>query len=296
MKEPSVNIYCIGHGRDLPVAKFSKNHNSLCKGHLGTMMFCNDCLKEISDKIFKKCNNFLLATIQMCNSFWLPFNYKAYESLYNFDQTTLKDYNKVIQYCTFLRETEVPVEAWDNLTGNNYITNSLAKEINQSDLNLVDLVERLEEKWTRGLNLDDYLFLEERFNIYTNGETLSPAMLTTVKYLCQAELDVKKLKECNSEQKEIDMAEKRVMNYYKILKLDDFKFKESKTDMEKLIEDWAFYQEEKEPLDWVAENLEDINGFRADNDEIMRAVANKVVGTKDYPLLSLEDVKKNDKK
>ena len=129
-----------------------------------------------------------------------------------------------------------------------------------------------------------------------NGETPSPAMKTIIKYLCNAELDVKILKESNAEQKEITVAEKRVMNYYSTLNLDNFKTNASKSEMDKLLETWAFYQEEKEPLDWVDENLEDICKFREDNDEILRAVGNKCANLKDYPTLTMDDIKSKKKK
>ena len=87
------------------------------------------------------------------------------------------------------------------------------------------------------------------------------------------------------------------MNYYKMLKLDNFKSNATKSDIDKLIETWAFYQENKEPLDWVDEHLEDISHFREDNDEIMRAIGNKCLDMKNYPSLSMDDVgKKKSKK
>ena len=82
------------------------------------------------------------------------------------------------------------------------------------------------------------------------------------------------------------------MEYYKKLKLDDFKFDEKKTDVEKLIEDWAYTEENIEPLDWADEHLDDICHFRSDNDDIMRCIAKKVLGSKEYPDLNFEDLQK----
>jgi hypothetical protein len=116
--------------------------------------------------------------------------------------------------------------------------------------------------------------------------------------LCQAELDVRKLKNNNADINEITKAEKRVTDYYVKLKLDDFKFNKSKSEQEKLIEQWANITENMEPIEWEDENLKDRLGIDEDYDDIMRAMSNKIVGTKEYPTLTLEDAvkEKNNKK
>jgi len=86
------------------------------------------------------------------------------------------------------------------------------------------------------------------------------------------------------------------MDYYKILGLDNFKLKENKTYMEKNIENDFFIMEEMEPLEWEDKNLNNRLGIDEDYEDIMRATLNKVANSKDYPDLSLEDVKKRNKK
>ena len=154
----------------------------------------------------------------------------------------------------------------------------------------VEILQLLEQNWGAQENVNDYVFLEERFNEYTRGQELTPAAKNTFRYLCLAELEVKKTKADG--EKDSKVAEEKVMKYYKSLKLDNFSFSGDKPLHQKLIEDWAVTEEQKEPLDWVDERLEDICGFREDNDEIMRCIGNKVLGSRSYPQLELEDVKK----
>lgn len=293
-----LEIYCAGCDRPQPVKNFYINHNSLCDTRDHLMLYCKDCCKKISDKIFEQHKNYEFATIQMCNTFYMPFNIDACRKLNEKESQceNIKNFNRVYEYGTCLREANVTKDEWDNLIGNN----NIALHIIKSGLNIEngdeELFDNLELEWGKGKTLSDYLFLEQKYQTYMNGETPSPAMKTIIKYLCNAELDVKILKESNAEQKEITVAEKRVMNYYSTLNLDNFKTNASKSEMDKLLETWAFYQEEKEPLDWVDENLEDICKFREDNDEILRAVGNKCANLKDYPTLTMDDIKSKKKK
>lgn len=302
-------IYCYACGRMEKNDKFYMNYSDFEKQyHYGRCLMCKSKSKEISQQIMKKYSNYQLALIELCNIFHLPYIPEVGQKLEEYDKSPVnvneRDINHYFNYMKFATDSKEnggcgytsddPI--WSNFTYNSWIKTyilKIAKGRNEGD---EELFFELEKTWGRQDKLDDYLWLEERFHIYSDGETLTPAMSNTLHYLCLAELDVNKLRNDKADQKEITTAEKRVADYYQRLGMDGFKFNKNKSEEEKLIEDWAKIEEEIEPLDWIDDKLEDICHFRSDNDEIMRCLGNKVVGNRDYPTLSLEDISERKKK
>ncbi len=293
-------IQCL-HCRQLVDEKeFYPNYNKYLK--YGKMPFCKKCSKEIVDSIFKECNGFEMGLRNICSLFNIPYLNEAMLKLKEIKDNSLKprEIDYIFQYSKIIRDMDIPKEYWSDLSGNNFTNKRLIKD---KDLRCTDedmnLLQRLEQDWGEQYNtLDEYLMLEEKFYLYSKGESLTPAMITILRYLCSAELDAYKLKKTKAPQKEIETAEKRVSEYYKKLKLDEFKFKNQKTEFEKTLEDFAYVHEKVEPLTWEGENahlLKDRMGFDKDYDDIMRSMGNKVIGSKDYPKLTFEDVNRERK-
>ena len=112
-------------------------------------------------------------------------------------------------------------------------------------------------------------------------------MENTIRYLCLAELDVKKARS-NKEIKDKDLKtlEDKVMGYYKSLKLDNFQFNDAKSAGERILEQWSFKEEKTHPVEvFDKEFADDMCSIREDNDDLMRAMRNLVAGTRDYPEL-----------
>lgn len=301
--------YCVGCGRYRDKKDFSLNYNKyLQKYNDGRMLYCKSCTKEISQDIMsgywdsyrnkddKVAYEFGIRAI--CTFFTMPYVGEVMEKVRDKEMNSVKDkdWNYVYQYGTAFKELNLPHEYWSELSGNAYLPIDLlnvAKPTTDGDLSLFN---GLEKDWGAQDSLNDYLFLEEKFKEYTSGEILNATMTNLVRYLCQAELNVRKLKSKKAEQKEINLAEKRVTDYYTKLKLDNFKFNKAKSDQEKLIEDWAFIHENKDPIEWEDENLTDRLGIEEDYDDMQRANANKVAGTKDYPNITLDDIMNKKKK
>ena len=302
-------IYCYACGRMEKNDKFYMNYSDFEKQyHYGRCLMCKSKSKEISQQIMKKYSNYQLALIELCNIFHLPYIPEVGQKLEEYDKSPVnvneRDINHYFNYMKFATDSKEnggcgytsddPI--WSNFTYNSWIKTyilKIAKGRNEGD---EELFFELEKTWGRQDKLDDYLWLEERFYIYSDGETLTPAMSNTLHYLCLAELDVNKLRNDKADQKEITTAEKRVADYYDKLKLSDFKFNKAKSLQEKLIENWAVIEETKEPIEWEDENLKDRLGIDEDYDNIVRSLGNKICGTKDYPNLSLEDIKNFTKK
>jgi hypothetical protein len=310
-------IYCYACGRMEDIDKFYPNYSSFEKEyHYGRCLMCKPKAKEISQQIIKKYSNYQLGIIEMCSIFHLPYLPDVAKKLEEYDKNPInvveRDINRYFQYMKFANDSvdkggcgysfDNPV--WSNFSYNSWIKLYLLKVAKGTKELDDDTFVELEQEWGKQEKLDDYLWLEERFHLYTDGEVLTPAMSNTVRYLCLAELDVNKLRNSKAEFKDKDLqdaitkAEKRVSDYYDKLKLSDFKFNKAKSDAEKLIENWAYIEENYSPIEWEDENniLKDRLGINEDYDDIMRSLGNKVLGMTQYPSLNAEDVKKKEKK
>lgn len=302
-------LMCISCSRTSPIKDFYLNYNEIHeKYNYGRMYHCKSCCKEISQTIMNNYWNqtrnrddklsFSLGVRAVCSFFHMPYLNEAMVKLMESLTTKSKerDINYVYQYMAVLEELEIPNKYWNDLSGNSFLPLDLLNNVALTANGDRELFVSLETNWGKQDTLEDYLFLEKKFKDYTDGESLNATMTNMIRYLCEAELDVNKLKDSKANIGDISKAEKRVTDYYSKLKLDDFKFNKQKTLIEKSMEEWAYKFEQTEPLDWVDEHMDDICHFREDNDEIARSIANKVIGNKDYPKLTLEDVKKSKKK
>lgn len=281
---------CVWCGRMKQTTKdFHPNYSLYANGR---MLYCKECGKEISKDIYNQNAHFETFVRNLCIIFHMPYFTKAKDIFYEKINkgTTERRIDYVLQYLIVLKELNTPESYWSDLSGNTYHGLDILKSAKPTSEGDVELLQSLEKDWGPQDNLSDYVFLEDHFNEYTAGQELTPAALNTFRYLCLAELEVKKAKATGD--KDSKVAEDKVMKYYKTLKLDNFSFSGDKPLYQKLIEDWAVIEETKEPLDWVDERLEDICGFKADNEDIMRCIGNKVLGSRNYPQLDIEDIKK----
>lgn len=299
-------IYCIGCEKFVATNRFYRNNNKYHK--YNTHYYCKDCTKSISKEIMALyCNQnskndrkaYELAIRHICSFFDMPYIYEVYATMVDddFSDTRKKDWDYLYQYGKRMKELGYDKEIyWNYLSGNSFLGLEVIKDkdTKPNTSGDADLFVRLEKDWGKQECLDDYLWLEEKFNQYVTGENLTTSMTVMVRYLCQAELDVIKLKNKKVDQNEVSKAEKRVTDYFSKLKLDDFKFDKAKSEEDKLIETFAFNHENIEPLDWEDENLKDRLGIDRDYEDIMRSLGNKVVGTKDYPNIT-EFIEKENK-
>ena len=301
----SDKIYCFKCERFLGPKEFYDNYSEL-HAPKHKAYYCKECSKKLSQKIMNKYSNYQSGLIELTSVFDLPYIEEVGKLLEDYVRNSssidVENFNHYHQYMSFATkpkenggagiERNNPI--WNDFTGNNYIKFNLVKVGYTNAKNDDELFEYLQNKYGHQDSLKDYLFLEEKYQLYSQGEKLSPFMENTLLYLVEDELTVKKLKDHKADQKEITIAEKRVMDYYDKLKISDFMFDKNKTKETLLIESWAATMEEKEPVEWEDENLVDRLGIDKDYDDIVRSLANKVLGSKDYPLDS-EDIKPKNK-
>lgn len=281
------NLPCVGCGRMIKTTEFHPNFNKYHK--YKRMYYCKECGAEITEDLFKSNASFELATRNMTALMDLPFSYDAMNILK--EETEKKNGERridyVFNYMKALKQINVPEEYWNDLSTLSFPGLDVLKVAKPTSDGDVELMQGLEKDWGKQDNIRDYLFLEEKYEKYTKGENIPESMETTIRYLCLAELDVKKARD-NKEIKDKDLKvlEDKVMSYYKSLKLDNFQFNDNKAVGERILEQWIAKEEQTHPIEVFDETFaEDMCKLREDNDDLMRAMRNLVAGTRDYPEL-----------
>lgn len=281
------NLPCVGCGRMIKTTEFHPNFNKYHK--YKRMYYCKECCAEITEDLFKSNASFELATRNMTALMDLPFSYDAMNILK--EETEKKNGERridyVFNYMKALKQINVPEEYWNDLSTLSFPGLDVLKVAKPTSDGDVELMQGLEKDWGKQDNIRDYLFLEEKYEKYTKGEKIPESMETTIRYLCLAELDVKKARD-NKEIKDKDLKvlEDKVMSYYKSLKLDNFQFNDNKAVGERILEQWIAKEEQTHPIEVFDETFaEDMCKLREDNDDLMRAMRNLVAGTRDYPEL-----------
>ncbi|MBQ0143399.1 MAG: hypothetical protein KBT06_11520 [Prevotellaceae bacterium] len=280
MATTETKVFCNSCERFLEPKEFYPNYNRFHTKKL--MHYCKDCSKEIADEIFTLNSNHEVCVRNMCNIFHMPFYYEAMEI---FDDKINKgiqtrDVNYVFKYLQSLKEMNCPPEAWNDLSTGSLFGVDILKIAHPTADGDVNLLQSLEDDWGKR-TLKEYHWLEKKFAEYSKGEDLSVSMRNTMRYLCLAELEVKKLKDNNEDSKS---AEERVMKYYKSLKLDNFQLKEGKSVGERTLEKWTAIEETTHPAEVAPELFkDDICGLKKEYHEMLRCVRNAKDGAEIFP-------------
>lgn len=282
-------LYCCGCGRLLDNKEFYENYEP---HHLYSRMhYCKDCCKTISADIMSKNANFELCTRNMCIFFDVPFTYEAMEQfkLRVNSGTKDRDVSYLFNYLKALDEVGVPKEYWQDLSGASFFGIDLLKVAKPTSEGDIELLEYLRKSWGKQDKIEDYLWLEDEYFQYAQGAELTPAAVNTLRYLCLTELSIKNGKDKGEDTTKL---EDKVLKYLKTLGLDSFNVSGDRPKWKETIEDFAYIYEHESPIEWAETKAEDICRFREDNNEIMRCIGNKVLGSKQYPEITLEDLER----
>jgi hypothetical protein len=293
----------------MPVKEFLYNYNFIHEEYnYGRMHFCKQCCKDISLKIMRKYwkvetnrtdkISYALGIRAICSFFHMPYVEKVMSKVRDeeINATRDKEWSYVYQYSRALAELEIPHEYWNDLSGNSFLATDLLKVASPTGEGDRDLFDGLQKDWGADYDrLEDYLSLEESYTKYSQGEQFTTAMENTVRRLCMAELDYRKARESKMSPKDLADIEKKISNYYKTLKLDNFQFSENKSIGERSLEKWTSIEENTRPLE-VKDKLfaKDICDIGKDYDQILRSIGNLALGKKEYPSLTMDDVKEEE--
>ena len=289
--------YCAECKREYPIDRFyTSNASFLGNGHLN---YCQDCCEDILKYFLKKKGTMESAVYFTCAKLDIPFIRRVYEStidkknsLQSKSNKDDREYNIFSYYIDYLWGTHTlqkKTEVWEDFTDSDTSLDEF-NTVKKSEDALKADYEKFELDWGKQ-TLEDYQFLEYRYDIYTEGKPLTPAQDTLYRQLCQLELRQRKKNAKGDSIRDDQLGESTKEEQAMIIQLMDklgiskFDNKKDKSDIDRLIEKQIWEHENTDPCETV-----DINKYKDMCDigknwgrQILRAVKNIVSASQEFP-------------
>ncbi len=271
-----------------PVEAKDKNGNQK-----GLIPYCKDCVQKMFEYYYENGNNFQLAVYYTCQKLDIPFILELFEGIFkDFKSKSAKEFNDLNK--KYMSEYIGKL----NLMSAKY-GDKLDFSYSDSDLSNIDtkMAEREKSKaeldrfkldWGNQDNDDDYAFLEYRYDVYTDGKTLTPAQDALYRQLCLVELAKRRKEDVKDSTKD---EQTMMINLMAKLKIDNFNEDKEKSEIDRIIEKQIWEIENTEPCELVdKEEYKDFLDLGKNwGKHILRATKNLLIGSKDYPDITKED-------
>ena len=289
--------YCAECKREYPIDRFyTSNASFLGNGHLN---YCQDCCEDILKYFLKKKGTMESAVYFTCAKLDIPFIRRVYESTIdkknslqsksNKDDNEYNIFSYYIDYLWGIHTLQKKTEVWEDFTDSDASLDEF-NTVKKSEDALKADYEKFELDWGKQ-TLEDYQFLEYRYDIYTEGKPLTPAQDTLYRQLCQLELRQRKKNAKGDSIRDDQLGESTKEEQAMIIQLMDklgiskFDNKKDKSDIDRLIEKQIWEHENTDPCETV-----DINKYKDMCDigknwgrQILRAVKNIVSASQEFP-------------
>jgi hypothetical protein len=234
-----------------------------------------------------------------CAKLDIPFIRRVYESTIdkknslqsksNKDDSEYNIFSYYIDYLWGTHTLQKKTEIWEDFTDSDTSLDEF-NTVKKSEDALKADYEKFELDWGKQ-TLEDYQFLEYRYDIYTEGKPLTPAQDTLYRQLCQLELRQRKKNAKGDSIRDDQLGESTKEEQAMIIQLMDklgiskFDNKKDKSDIDRLIERQIWEHENTDPCETV-----DINKYKDMCDigknwgrQILRAVKNIVSASQEFP-------------
>ena len=255
-------------------------YNSWSNFSDGKVPYCKKCLQKIFEYYKNETNSEKTAAYFTLMKIDTPLIEEIFDSVVN-----KKGSFNLSTYMVELQKRDSNKDIWQDFSG----TDVELKDISE----VKTIAERkkeinaLEKKWGIQDCVEDYDFLEETFNRYTNNiKFVNPQQEDLYKDLCRDRLLLRKINDNRYGGEEtIDKVQNRIGKTMSTLKLDLFEKQAEKSDIEKILEKQIWEIENTEPAEVVDKNeYKDFLNIESDwGNHILRALRNLLAGQKDYP-------------
>jgi hypothetical protein len=289
--------YCAECKREYPIDRFYTSNASFLGN--GRLNYCQDCCEDILKYFLKKKGTMESAVYFTCAKLDIPFIRRVYESTIdkknslqsksNKDDSEYNIFSYYIDYLWGTHTLQKKTEVWEDFTDSDTSLDEF-NTVKKSEDALKADYEKFELDWGKQ-TLEDYQFLEYRYDIYTEGKPLTPAQDTLYRQLCQLELRQRKKNAKGDSIRDDQLGESTKEEQAMIIQLMDklgiskFDNKKDKSDIDRLIEKQIWEHENTDPCETV-----DINKYKDMCDigknwgrQILRAVKNIVSASQEFP-------------
>lgn len=251
------------------------------------LCFCKDCMNKMYNYYLKKTNSEKTALYYTCMQVNVPFIQEVFDAVFNKKSNTGRKMPvSVARYMSELHKRTSNKEKWNDFTATNI-------KFDEDEHLAVHSDSELEKAWGIQDNPNDYLFLDETFKRYTQGVEMSnPQQEDLYKDLCRDRLLLRKINDGRySGDETLDKVQSRIAKTMSILKIDQFEKKKVKNDIELILEKQIWEIENTQPAELIdKDEYKDYLGLgKGWYQDVLRAVKNLIVGSKDYPNITRDD-------
>ena len=262
-------------------------YNSWSKFSDGKVPYCKKCLQKIFEYYKNETNSEKTAAYFTLMKIDTPLIEEIFDSVVN-----KKGSFNLSTYMTELQKRDSNKDIWQDFSG----TDVELKDISEvkTIAERKKEIEALEKKWGIQDCIEDYDFLEETFDRYTQGvEFVNSQQEDLYKDLCRDRLLLRKINDNRYNGDEsIDKVQNRISKTMSTLKLDQFESNRPKTLSEQSLFEKIRLCDENNVKDIYSEPSKyyDLNKVQYYNEKFsLRPLANMLVGNRDFSV-NLEDI------
>ena len=288
MALPVKESFCIGCGRTYPIENFFKSPNPLHQNKV--LPYCKDCCTTMVHKRIKRFGNLESALWMSCADNGIPFIRSVYEGLERkvAEKKVGKNFNYIGNYLQVMQMARKKVDKWESFDDTDVAFGDIAN-VQKHEETIKASMDKFKLDWGNH-EVEDYQFLEWRFDEYTDGlGELKPSQETLYRRLCLVELAIRKNEEEGLDTKD---EQKQMITLMKTLGIDDFTNTKDLSMAEKIIESQIAWMEEEEPAEHYKDltKYKDFLGIEDYNyDHVLRPLKNLLIGSKEYTLRQTKD-------
>ena len=254
----------------------------------GRVPYCKECCNKMFQYYLDETKSAQSALYYTLMKMDVPFIKDIYEKVNEMsvsgDVNGRKTAISIGSYMNTIRKYTKNKEIWSDFSATDVDISDIDSKIQTREVKKKEM-DKFILDWGQQPNLEDYQFLEYRYDVYTEGRELTPSQETLYRKLCLAELSARR-KEANQDSSKEDT--EQIMKLMSKLKIDNFEEKKEKSDIERILEKQIWEIENTEPAEVVSkEEYKDYLNIEKDwGKHILRAVKNLLTGSKDYPMIT----------
>lgn len=296
MAEKIKAYHCLSCQRGYPIDRFYKTKANGTFLPEGVIPYCEKCCEDIFNYYLEKTNDVKEAYRFTCAKLDIPFILKVYDKTIEYNESLLKKKRKkdnpqehmFKNYYMFLwgeKSIETDIDKWSDYSDSDVNYTAIVKS--ESEQSNDDFV-RFELDWGKH-SLEDYRFLEYRWDFWTKGQSINRSQETLYRQLCLLELRKRKKESIEIETGGVGESTKEeqemIMKTMDKLKIANFEEVKQKSMVEEMIENQIFETENHEPCEVLdKEYYKDYCDIGKNwGKQILRAVKNLVSGSAEFP-------------
>ena len=257
----------------------------------GRVPYCKECCNKMFQYYLDETKSAQSALYYTLMKMDVPFIKDIYEKVNEMsvsgDVNGRKTAISIGSYMNTIRKYTKNKEIWSDFSATDVDISDIDSKIQTREVKKKEM-DKFILDWGQQPNLEDYQFLEYRYDVYTEGKELIPSQETLYRKLCLAELSARR-KEANQDSSKEDTDQ--IMKLMSKLKIDNFEEKKEKSDIERILEKQIWEIENTEPAEIVSkEEYKDYLDIEKEwGKHILRAVKNLLTGSKDYPMITKDN-------